>query len=81
MEAMALGLPVVSTNVGGIPYLLTHQKDALLVGDDEVSEMTTAILKLAEDATLARKLSLNGRAKAAAWDWQSVKESWMALLQ
>lgn len=81
MEAMALGLPVVSTNVGGIPYLLTHEKDALLVGDNEVSEMTTAILKLAEDATLARKLSLNGRAKAAAWDWQSVKESWMALLQ
>ena len=36
MGAMALGLPVVSTNVGGIPYLLTVKENALLVNDNDV---------------------------------------------
>jgi glycosyltransferase involved in cell wall biosynthesis len=39
LEAIALGLPVVSTNVGGLPFLLTHQKNAFLVNDSDSSEM------------------------------------------
>ena len=31
IEAMALGLPIISTNVGGIPYLLEHEKTGLLI--------------------------------------------------
>ncbi|WP_313803888.1 glycosyltransferase family 4 protein [Flavobacterium sp.] len=81
MEAMALGLPVVSTNVGGIPYLLNHNENALLVADDNVCEMVKAVSLLLEDTVLTDKLSKAGRAKAESWDWQTVKKDWIALLR
>jgi len=80
IEAMALGLPVVSTNVGGIPYLLENQKDALLVKRQDVSEMVAAIEKLLDSEELVLKLSLNGRKKAESFDWHNVKIKWQYLL-
>ncbi|WP_034262609.1 glycosyltransferase family 4 protein [Altibacter lentus] len=80
LEAMALGLPVVSTNVGGIPHLLTQGEDALLVPPKDPNAFTNAIVQLLSDATLASKLSRNGREKVAAFDWQVVKQAWVTLL-
>ena len=54
---MALGLPVVSTNVGGIPYLLEHNVNALLVDDDDVDGMTNQIIHLFTEPNLALNLS------------------------
>lgn len=81
MEAMALGLPVVSTNVGGIPFLLENRKDAVLVGDDEVLAMVEGITELIENPLFAYVLSKNARTKAESWDWETVKQQWKALLQ
>ena len=44
MEAMALGLPVISTNVGGLPYLIDHKKDGFLVAPNNIEVFTDAIL-------------------------------------
>ena len=81
MEAMALGLPVVSTNVGGIPYLLNDGTDGLLAADGEVSEMVAAIEKLIDDSQFSKSLSETARSKAETWDWQRVKQQWNALLR
>ncbi|MEW5676283.1 glycosyltransferase family 4 protein [Flavobacterium enshiense] len=81
MEAMALGLPVVTTNVGGIPYLLEQEKDGLLVADGEVTAMVAAIERLLEQPELALKLSQNARTKATSWDWGQVKLQWKKLLE
>ena len=80
MEAMALGLPVVSTNVGGIPYLLTDKENALLVNDDDVSKMTDAICSLLEDQQKASDLALNARHFIEQMDWNVVKEEWKRIL-
>ena len=80
MEAMALGLPVVSTNVGGIPYLLTDKENALLVNDDDVSKMTDAICSLLEDQQKASDLALNARHFIEQMDWQVVKKEWKQIL-
>ena len=53
IEAIALCLPVVSTNVGGIPYLLEQNVNALLVEDDDVDGMTNQIKLLLTEPNLA----------------------------
>lgn len=81
IEAMSLGMPVVSTNVGGIPFLLQHQKEALLVGDGDINAMVEAIDQLLEDAALFEKLSINARIKAEQFDWAMIKNRWSTILR
>lgn len=81
MEAMALGLPVVSTNVGGIPYLIKHREEGLLVNDRDVTGMVRAIEQLLSDSELSNKFSVLGRAKAESWDWEQVKLLWKKVLR
>src|SRR5690606_7803696 len=68
IEAMALGLPVVSTNVGGISYLL-KEGEALLVPPNQVNEMATSVDKLLSDNELALIIAHNARKKAESFDW------------
>ena len=80
MEAMALGLPVVSTNVGGIPYLLTHNQTAILVNANDVDQMTTSIVDLIANPNEAIKLAKNARMLTEKMDWDMVKQDWFLLL-
>jgi glycosyltransferase involved in cell wall biosynthesis len=81
MEAMCLGLPVVTTNVGGIPFLLQHQKTALLVDADATTQMTEAIAILAQNPNLRNTLVENARTYAESFDWQQVKQKWAEVLR
>lgn len=80
LEAMACGLPVVSTNVGGIPYLLDHGRTALLTADDNAGEMANAIRTLLVDPATAARLSAAGRDLVTAFSWQRVLPRWQDLL-
>ncbi len=80
IEAMALGLPVVSTNVGGLPYLLEHDHNGILVEPDNPTAMATAIIRLIKEPELAQKISLNGRKMVEKYDWENVKTFWLELL-
>lgn len=81
MEAMAVGIPIVSTNVGGIPFLLTNSEDAILVPSNDIVAMTKAISELIHKPQMANRLTMNARRKVEQFDWQIVKESWKRLLQ
>jgi glycosyltransferase involved in cell wall biosynthesis len=80
LEAMASGLCVVSTNVGGIPYLLEDEKDALLVPPNEPVAMAAAIRRLINEPELAARISSNGRKKAASYGWSELLDVWETLL-
>jgi glycosyltransferase involved in cell wall biosynthesis len=80
IEAMALGLPIVTTNVGGIPYMLTNQENALLVHDNASDAMAQAIETLLFDAHLVQKLTVNAKSLVDSMDWQQVKLQWHQLL-
>jgi glycosyltransferase involved in cell wall biosynthesis len=81
MEAMASGLCVVSTNAGGIPYLLTHEQDALLVPPDNPTEMASAIRRILTDQEFAVYLSRNARRKAEEFDWAVIRPQWEQLFR
>ena len=81
LEAMACGLCVVSTNVGGLSYLLRDETDALLVQPDSVEAMAGAVRRLMAEPGLAERLSGNARVEASQYDWAAVLPQWESLLR
>lgn len=80
MEAMALGLPVVSTNVGGLPYLIEDKTNGLLVPPENAEAFVEAIEQLLIHPKEATTITLAAREKIAQFDWQVVKHQWISLL-
>lgn len=79
VEACAMGLPVVSTAVGGIPDLLTDGETGLLVPDDDDRAMSEAVRRLINDPELAGRLSAQGRRLAERSSWEQVRSQWEQL--
>ncbi|MBK8982153.1 MAG: glycosyltransferase family 4 protein [Ignavibacteria bacterium] len=80
IEAMALGFPIISTNVGGIPFLITDKKDGLLVPPESREKFIEEIEKLISDNKLVSEISANARKKAEELDWERVKHKWFEVL-
>ncbi|GGW78856.1 glycosyltransferase family 4 protein [Salegentibacter mishustinae] len=80
IEAMALGFPIISTNVGGIPYLVKDQETGLLVPPKNKLAILDAIKSLLENSNLAENLSRNARNQAKKFDWKIVKKEWKEVL-
>jgi glycosyltransferase involved in cell wall biosynthesis len=76
VEACAMGIPVVSTAVGGLPLLLEDGATGLLVPDNDVEAMVNRILRLVSDPALAGKLSMQGRHLAESSSWNLVQSKW-----
>jgi len=76
LEAMTCGACVVSTNVGGLRYLLEDGKNALLVPPDDPCAMAGAVRRILADRVLSARLSNGARQKAASMDWSVVLEQW-----
>lgn len=81
IEAMACGLCVVSTNVGGLPFLLEDEQDSLLVQPADATAMAAAVTRLLTEPGLAERLSLRARTKAERFDWSNVLPRWETLLK
>ncbi len=76
IEALACGTPVVSTNVGGIPKLVTHDLDALLSEPKDVDALTQSSLSILNSKDKRDLLKKNGLATIAKFSWVNV---WQAL--
>jgi len=81
LEAMACGLCVVSTNVGGLPYLLENELDALLVPPDDSQAMAAAVRRILTSPQFAETLSQNARKKAEQHDWLVILPQWERLFE
>lgn len=81
IEAMALGLPIVSTNVGGIPFLISNKKEGLLVEKNNTVAMVNAIKTIYNNHEFAEMLAKNARKKVEQFDWKRVKQLWLNILQ
>lgn len=81
LEAAAAGMPIVATEVGGIPDLLRDGVTALLVPDDDAAAMGAAVVRIIEDHGLAERLATEGRSLARASAWPSVRDQWCAVFE
>ena len=77
LEAFASGLPVVSTDVGGVPSMLRHGVDGLLVADNDADALADQVVALLNNAALARRFAESAYRTLAAYEWPVVRDGWL----
>jgi len=73
LEALASGVAVVSTGAGGIPFMVEHEHNALLVAAGDAAAMADAAERILTDTALAQRLRANGLAAVRRYAWDAVR--------
>lgn len=81
VEAAAFGIPIVATSVGGVPFLIEHGHNGILVPNEDTLAMTNAVKLLIENPKIATNLSKNARLLAESHDWSVVLSKWDSLFK
>src|SRR5262245_20898343 len=77
LEAFASGLPVVSTDVGGVPSMLRHGVDGFLVADNDAEALADEVVRLLTNPGRARRLGEAAYRTLAAYEWPVVRDGWL----
>lgn len=80
IEAICVGLPVVSTKVSGTEELVTNGVDGFLVGVRKVDELTTVFRRLLLDESIRIKMGINCMKKSSLFSLDSIVEQWKSLI-
>src|SRR5262245_5937493 len=77
LAAYACGLPVVSTDAGGVPAILTHGVHGLLAPLDDHETIASHVLRLLDDPACARRVIRAASARVQSCTWSNVREQWL----
>jgi glycosyltransferase involved in cell wall biosynthesis len=81
LEAAACGVPIVTTDAGGIPYLLQHSKNAWLAPVDSAEQLAAGMERVLTDEPLRRSLRDSALALANSCSWPVVRSQWLELYE
>jgi glycosyltransferase involved in cell wall biosynthesis len=81
IEGMALGMVIVSTNVGGMPYLIKNGDNGILLEPNKSELFVNAIKDIMGNPDATENLIKNARHKVEEFDWDVVKQLWFKTLQ
>ncbi len=79
LEALAVGLPAVTTGAGGIPEVVNDRVNGLLVRPNDPSGLADRIIELVESPELVQKLSQQAKLTAGNYSWSQIKWKWLEL--
>ncbi|SFC74587.1 Glycosyltransferase involved in cell wall bisynthesis [Zunongwangia mangrovi] len=80
IESMSLGLPIISTNVGGMPVLIDHLQDGVLVDSGDSEKMYSEIKNIIENPDIGQAIAFNARKKAESFGWINVRKDWLEVI-
>ncbi len=75
VEAMASGVPVVATRVGGMKEIVDPEETGLLVGPGDPEELAKALIRLLDDAPLRMEMGRTGRERVARFSWANIADA------
>jgi glycosyltransferase involved in cell wall biosynthesis len=70
---------VVTTDAGGIPYIVSHEETCLMVPRGDHEAMAASALRLLEDNDLAVRLTRRAREASRKFTWPAVRDEWVSL--
>jgi glycosyltransferase involved in cell wall biosynthesis len=79
LDAMARGIPIVATRIGGIPEIVRHDQEGLLAPPGDAAALADALVELRRNPELARRLGDAGRTRAREFDARRTAERTRAL--
>lgn len=81
LEAFAAGLPIVTTDAGGIPYIITDRENGHMVAVDDHVALAERVIELVERPEEVARLSELGSEEIKRYRWEAVAEQWTQLYQ
>jgi glycosyltransferase involved in cell wall biosynthesis len=81
LECFAAGVPIVSTNAGGIPYVVTHRESGLLVEVNDHEAMAARALEYLENPELVEQMTDRGLEEVKKYHCDPVRDQWTELYQ
>ncbi|MCI4326944.1 MAG: glycosyltransferase family 4 protein [Thermoplasmata archaeon] len=81
MEAMAAGLPIVTTRVGGIPEVVSEGRNAVLCPPNDPGAVAAALTRFTLDPALRANYGASGRADVVRFSWATVIPQWERLFE
>ena len=79
LEAFACGLPVITTNAGGIPNLVDHSRTGLMVECGDAEAIAEQAIYLLRHPELSRFIANQAREECRNYSWRAVRQQWLAL--
>ena len=75
IEAMASGLPIVAADAGGIPSIVDHESNGILVKPGDTKAFAAACGRVLDDAGMRERLTTRGRSDAEGWSWRAATKN------